>query len=66
MENNMPYYTSLEKQSMYQMICGASLADGKRDYNETILINEISREFGLTDEEREKSRSLNNDIMLST
>lgn len=63
--NNKPIFSSLEKQSIYQLICGVSIVDGRRDYNETNMINEIANFIGLSDSEKNASRSLNTETMMN-
>ena len=35
-------FTSIEKQSLYQLLCGAMIIDGNRDAREIAVINEVS------------------------
>ena len=56
-------FTSIEKQSMFQLLCGAMMIDGKRDSSEVAIINEISRIMNFTVEEHQASRSLSAETM---
>ena len=51
-------YTSLEKECIYQVVCAAMIADGERDPRELRLVEEIVDVIGLTPQEREASRKL--------
>ena len=56
-------FTSLEKQSLYQLLCGVMIVDGNRDSREIALINEINKVVGITTEDVEASRCLSEPIM---
>lgn len=56
-------YSSIEKESIYQVICAAMIIDGDRDPRERRLIEEIVDTIGLTDAEREASRHLDQPTM---
>jgi len=56
-------YSSLEKESIYQVVCAAMSIDGERDPREIRLVNEIVDIIGLTDAERVASRSLDEPTM---
>lgn len=56
-------YSSIEKESIYQVICAAMIVDGDRDPRERRLIEEIVDTIGLTDAEREASRRLDQPTM---
>ena len=56
-------YSSIEKESIYQVICAAMIIDGDRDPRERRLIEEIVDTIGLTDAEREASRYLDQPTM---
>lgn len=56
-------FTSLEKQSLYQLLCAAMIVDGKRDSRELALINEINRIIGITIADIEESRCLSESVM---
>lgn len=51
-------YTSLEKQSIYQLLCAAMNVDGIRDKREIAVIEEVVKLIGLSDVERVASRSI--------
>lgn len=59
-------FTSLEKQSMYQLLCGAMIVDGARDSREVEIINEINRIMQFTVEEQQASRRLSHETMVNT
>ena len=59
----MRSYTALERESIYQMICGAMSVDGYRAPQESRLVEEIVNLIGLTSEERVASRSLSSEVM---
>lgn len=40
-------FTSLEKQSLYQLLCGAMMIDGNRDSREIAIINEVNQSWEL-------------------
>lgn len=56
-------FTSLEKQSLYQLLCGVMIVDGNRDSREIALINEINRIVGITTADVEASRRLSEPTM---
>ena len=56
-------FTSLEKQSIYQAVCGAMACDGDRDPREIRVIEEIVDIIGLTQSERVASRQLDEQTM---
>lgn len=56
-------FTSLEKQSLYQLLCGAMIVDGNRDTREIALINEIKNIVGITTADIETSRCLTETTM---
>lgn len=58
-------FSSLEKQSMYQILCGTSMVDGNRDIREIMLINEIVDTLGITEAEIKSSRTLDMQTQLS-
>ena len=58
-------FTSVEKQSMYQLLCGAMVVDGNRDSREIALINEINQIMNFTVAEQQASRSLSGETMVS-
>lgn len=51
-------FTSLEKQSLYQLLCGAMIVDGNRDTREISLINEVNKVMNITVADVEDSRKL--------
>ncbi len=56
-------FTSLEKQSLYQLLCGVMIVDGNRDSREIALINEINKVVGITTADVEASRRLSEPVM---
>lgn len=58
-------FTSVEKQSMYQLLCGAMVVDGNRDSREIALINEVSKIMNFTVAEQQASRSLSGETMIN-
>ena len=56
-------FTTLEKQSLYQLLCGVMIVDGNRDSSEVALINEINRIVGITTADIEASRRLSEPTM---
>lgn len=56
-------FTSLEKQSLYQLLCGVMIVDGNRDSREIALINKINKVVGITTADVEASRRLSEPVM---
>ena len=56
-------FTSLEKQSLYQLLCAAMIIDGERDPRELALIGEVNRIIGITTADMEASRRLSEPTM---
>lgn len=56
-------FTSLEKQSLYQLLCGAMMIDGNRDSREIAIINEVNQVIGITAADVEASRKLSEPTM---
>ena len=56
-------FTSLEKQSVYQLLCGAMMIDGNRDSREIAIINEVNQIMGITVADVEASRRLSEPTM---
>ena len=56
-------YTSLEKQSLYQLLCATMIIDGNSDSREMAHINKICRILGITSADMEASRRLTEPIM---
>ncbi len=56
-------FTSLEKQSLYQLLCAAMIIDGERDPRELALIGEVNRIIGITTADMEASRRLSEPVM---
>ncbi|MDY2641770.1 MAG: hypothetical protein SOW01_05275 [Mediterranea sp.] len=56
-------FTSLEKQSLYQLLCGAMMIDGNRDSREIAIINEVNQVIGITAADVEASRKLSETTM---
>ncbi len=56
-------YTSLERQSLYQILCAAMIIDGERDPRELALIGEVNRIIGITTADMEASRRLSEPTM---
>ena len=40
-------FTSLEKQSLYQLLCGVMMIDGQRDPREVAFINKVNQIIGI-------------------
>lgn len=57
--------TSLEKQSLYQLLCAAMVVDGNRDSREMAVINEVKQLTGMTASDLEASRKLTEPVMTS-
>ena len=55
-------FTSLEKQSLYQLLCGVMIVDGHRDPREIAIINEVNQIIGITVSDVEASRKLSERI----
>jgi hypothetical protein len=58
-------YSSLEKQSLYQLLCGAMVIDGNRDSREVAVINEVNRVMNITASDLEASRKLTEPQMVN-
>lgn len=56
-------FSSLEKQSLYQVVCAATPTDGTRNAYEKAAIKEIVEVIELTAAEMQASRHLTNDVM---
>lgn len=56
-------FTSLEKQSLYQLLCSAMIVDGNSDSREIAIINEVNKVIGLTTADVEASRKLSEPTM---
>lgn len=56
-------YTSLEKQSIYQLLCAAMAVDGEKHPLEKLVIEDVVKEIGLTSTERQASRNLDANTM---
>lgn len=54
-------YSRLERESVYQMVCGMMIVDKNRDPREIKVIEEIVSLINLSPEERAESRTLSND-----
>lgn len=59
-------YSSIEKESIYQVVCAAMIIDGERDPRELRLVEEIADIIGLTPQERNASRQLDEPTMTRT
>lgn len=57
--------TSMEKQSLYQLLCAAMVVDGQRDPREMAIINEVKQLTGMTAADLEASRKLTEPAMTS-
>ena len=57
--------TSLEKQSLYQLLCAAMIVDGQRDSREMAVINEVVQLTRMTSSDLEASRKLTEPVMAS-
>ena len=51
-------FTSLEKQSLYQLLNAAMIIDGNRDSREIAIINEVNKVLEITVTDVEASRKL--------
>lgn len=58
-------FTSLEKQSLYQLLNAAMIIDGNRDSREIAIINEVNKVLGITVADVEASRKLSEPAMTS-
>lgn len=56
-------FTSLEKQSLYQLLNAAMIIDGNRDSREIAIINEVNKVLGITVTDVEASRKLSESAM---
>ena len=56
-------FSSLEKQSLYQLLCGAMIVDGVRDPREIAVINEVKQVMRITPYDVETSRKLSEPVM---
>jgi len=56
-------FTSLEKQSLYQLLCGAMIVDGNRDSREISIINEVNQVVHITVADVEASRKLTEPVI---
>lgn len=56
-------FTSLEKQSLYQLLNAAMIIDGNRDSREIAIINEVNKVLGITVTDVEASRKLSEPAM---
>lgn len=56
-------FTSLEKQSLYQLLCGTMMIDGRRDSREIAIINEVNQVMQITVADVEASRKLSEATM---
>lgn len=57
-------FTSLEKQSLYQLLCGVMIIDGLRDSREIAIINEVNQVMQITVADIEASRKLSEATMV--
>lgn len=55
------FYSSEEKQSIYQMLCGMMIIDKDADPREKRIIEEVVEIIGLTPSERQASRVMSNE-----
>lgn len=58
-------FTSLEKQSLYQLLNAAMIIDGNCDLREIAIINEVNQVVGITVADVEVSRKLSEQAMTS-
>lgn len=58
-------FTSLEKQSLYQLLNAAMIIDGNRDSREIAIINEVNKVLEITVTDVEASRKLSEQTMTS-
>ena len=59
-------FSSLEKQSLYQVLCSIMIVDGNRDSREIAIINEVNQIMGITVADVEASRKLSESTMTNT
>ena len=59
-------FTPLEKQSLYQLLCGAMHVDGNRDARELAIISEVNLLIGVSSVDIEASRRLSESTMISS
>ena len=59
-------FTPLEKQSLYQLLCGAMHVDGNRDARELAIISEVNLLVGISSADIEASRKLSESTMVSS
>ncbi|MCR4853323.1 MAG: TerB family tellurite resistance protein [Prevotella sp.] len=59
-------FSSLEKESLYQVVCAAMMVDGVKDPREVKLVEEIVNIIGLSPSERAASRQLDEPTMSRT
>lgn len=58
-------FSPLEKQSLYQLLCGAMHVDGNRDASELAVISEVNRLVGISSADIEASRKMSETTMTS-
>lgn len=58
-------FTSLEKQSLYQLLNAAMIIDGNRDSREIAIINKVNKVLRITVTDVEASRKLSEQTMTS-
>lgn len=56
-------FTSLEKQSLYQLLCSVMNVDGERNPKEFAIIGEVNHIMGITVADIEASRKLTEPVM---
>lgn len=59
-------FTSSERQSAYQLLCGAMMCNGRQNAAQIQAINEICTAMNVSDFDRERSRSLSQSVMENT
>lgn len=56
-------FTALERESLFQLLCGAMTIDGNRDSREIAVINEVNQVMNITVADVEESRRLTEPVM---
>lgn len=56
-------FTPIEKQSIYQLLCGAMMIDGNSDSREVAIIKEVNQVMKITNADVEASRRLSEQTM---
>lgn len=62
----LSHFSSLEKECIYQVVCAAMVVDDEKAPSEYELVKEIVDIIGLTEEERQASRQLDEPTITQT